>query len=206
MTIKAVFSSPFGVLMVFKSAEYSHSIRIRCCTSRSCSYHCGLQLVFVKCILYSLQSFTKSIASKGADYTMNSWMRYVQKIPTFLQAILNVTLALVALTLCFFLLKETWHIFSFIFLEESEVTAYELAARLLVFFLYFEFIALIIKYFKSGFHFPLRYFIYIGITAIIRLIIVDYEKASNTVMWSLAILILLGALFLANSRPVRNDD
>ncbi len=76
---------------------------------------------------------------------MNPWMRYVHKIPTFLQAILNVTLALVALTLCFFLLKETWHIFSFIFLEESDVTAYELAARLLVFFLYFEFIALIIR-------------------------------------------------------------
>ncbi|MFD1886431.1 phosphate-starvation-inducible protein PsiE [Paenibacillus wenxiniae] len=137
---------------------------------------------------------------------MNPWMRYVYKIPTFLQAVLNVTLALVALTLCFFLLKETWHIFSFIFLEESDVTAYELAARLLVFFLYFEFIALIIKYFKSGFHFPLRYFIYIGITAIIRLIIVDYDNATNTVMWSLAILILLGALFLANSRPVRHDD
>ncbi|WPP42474.1 phosphate-starvation-inducible protein PsiE [Paenibacillus hunanensis] len=137
---------------------------------------------------------------------MNPWMRYVYKIPTFLQAILNVTLALVALTLCFFLLKETWHIFSFIFLEESDVTAYELAARLLVFFLYFEFIALIIKYFKSGFHFPLRYFIYIGITAIIRLIIVDYDNATNTVMWSLSILILLGALFLANSRPTRDHD
>ncbi len=62
------------------------------------------------------------------------------------------------------------------------------------------------KYFKSGFHFPLRYFIYIGITAIIRLIIVDYDNATNTVMWSLSILILLGALFLANSRPTRDHD
>ncbi|MCQ4087053.1 phosphate-starvation-inducible protein PsiE [Saccharibacillus sp. JS10] len=137
---------------------------------------------------------------------MNSWMDYVKKIPAVLQAILNVALALVALTLCFFLVKETWHIFSFIFLEENEATGYELAGRLLVFFLYFEFIALIIKYFKSGFHFPLRYFIYIGITAIIRLIIVDYDNSTNTVMWSLAILILLGALFVSNARSVRNDD
>ena len=137
---------------------------------------------------------------------MNAWMTYVKKIPAVLQAILNVALALVALTLCFFLMKETWHIFSFIFLEENEATAYDLAGRLLVFFLYFEFIALIIKYFTSGFHFPLRYFIYIGITAIIRLIIVDYDKASNTVMWSLAILILLGALFVSNSRTVRSED
>lgn len=43
---------------------------------------------------------------------------------------------------------------------------------------YFEFIALIVKYFQSGFHFPLRYFVYIGITAIVRLIIVDHKSRS----------------------------
>ena len=38
-------------------------------------------------------------------------------------------------------------------------------------FLYFEFLTMIAKYYQSGLHFPLRYFIYIGIAAIIRLII-----------------------------------
>ncbi|WP_411343541.1 phosphate-starvation-inducible protein PsiE [Paenibacillus sp. WLX1005] len=137
---------------------------------------------------------------------MDRWMRYVYKIPAILQAVLNVTLGLVAFTLCFFLFKEAWHIFSFIFLDDQAATSYEFTATLLVFFLYFEFIALIIKYFKSGFHFPLRYFIYIGITAIIRLIIVDYDNAMNTMLWSIAILVLLGALFLSNSRPIRHDN
>jgi len=48
--------------------------------------------------------------------------------------------------------------------------------EILVFFLYFEFVALIVKYFKNNYHFPLRYFIYIGITAIVRLIIVEAER------------------------------
>lgn len=134
-------------------------------------------------------------------------MNYIYKVPTILQGILNVTLVLVGFTLTFFLLKETWYIFSFMFID-SDVgkTDYEFTEQLLVFFLYFEFIALIIQYFKSGFHFPLRYFIYIGITAIIRLIIIDYTNASNTLLWSISIAVLLGALVLANMKVVRRDE
>jgi len=139
--------------------------------------------------------------------TLKPWMNYIYKVPTILQGILNVTLVLVGFTLTFFLLKETWYIFSFMFID-SDVgkTDYEFTEQLLVFFLYFEFIALIIQYFKSGFHFPLRYFIYIGITAIIRLIIIDYTNASNTLLWSISIAVLLGALVLANMKVVRRDE
>ncbi|MDN4619754.1 phosphate-starvation-inducible protein PsiE [Paenibacillus sp. PsM32] len=138
---------------------------------------------------------------------MKSWMSHIYKIPAILQGILNTTLVLVGFTLTFFLLKETWYIFSFMFID-SDVgkTDYEFTEQLLVFFLYFEFIALIIQYFKSGFHFPLRYFIYIGITAIIRLIIIDYTNASNTLLWSISIAVLLGALVLANMKVVRRDE
>lgn len=134
-------------------------------------------------------------------------MSHIYKIPAILQGILNITLVLVGFTLTFFLLKETWYIFSFMFID-SDVgkTDYEFTEQLLVFFLYFEFIALIIQYFKSGFHFPLRYFIYIGITAIIRLIIIDYTNASNTLLWSISIAVLLGALVLANMKVVRRDE
>lgn len=139
--------------------------------------------------------------------TLKPWMNYIYKVPAILQGILNVTLVLVGFTLTFFLLKETWYIFSFMFID-SDVgkTDYEFTEQLLVFFLYFEFIALIIQYFKSGFHFPLRYFIYIGITAIIRLIIIDYTNASNTLLWSISIAVLLGALVLANMKVVRRDE
>ena len=76
---------------------------------------------------------------------------------------------------------------------------YEMLGELLIFFMYFEFIALIIKYFKSDFHFPLRYFIYIGITAVIRLIIIDHDQAISTFWWAI-ILAMICAFFIVNRR------
>ncbi|HEM2460584.1 TPA: phosphate-starvation-inducible PsiE family protein, partial [Listeria monocytogenes] len=67
------------------------------------------------------------------------------------------------------------------------------------------FIALIVKYFESHFHFPLRYFIYIGITAIIRFIIVDHSSATSTLILSGAILLLVAALFLANTKMLKRE-
>ena len=64
------------------------------------------------------------------------------------------------------------------------------------FFLFFEFLSLVVKYFKNNFHFPLRYFIYIGITAIIRLIIVSHESSMDLFLWASAILALVISLVL----------
>ena len=69
--------------------------------------------------------------------------------------------------------------------------------EILVFFLYFEFVALIVKYFKNNYHFPLRYFIYIGITAIIRMIIVQHDDPKSVLVWSGAILLLVISLAIA---------
>ncbi|PYE49185.1 phosphate-starvation-inducible protein PsiE [Paenibacillus barcinonensis] len=132
-----------------------------------------------------------------------------QRVTQLLQGLLNICLFFLALALSALLISETWYIMSFVYessLNRAE-SYYEMLSELLVFFLYFEFIALIIKYFKSGFHFPLRYFIYIGITAIIRLIIVDHDEAIKTFWWSMAILIMITALYIANRRKTvgQND-
>ncbi len=133
-------------------------------------------------------------------------MMQTRKLPELLQIVLNISLFLMAIVLSVLLMKETWSIFSSVFLSSEEIDSYfAFTDELLVFFLYFEFIALIVKYFKSNFHFPLRYFIYIGITAIVRLIIVDHDEALSTFWWSMAILVLIGSLFLANTRVVRKD-
>ncbi|HHF5353925.1 phosphate-starvation-inducible PsiE family protein [Haemophilus influenzae] len=54
----------------------------------------------------------------------------------------------------------------------------------------------IVQYFKSGYHFPLRYFIYAGITAMLRLIIVNHESSVDTILFAGAILIMVIALCL----------
>ncbi len=131
---------------------------------------------------------------------------HTQKLPELLQMILNVCLFVMALVLSVFLIGETWFIVNQAFFSSESMSSYFiLADELLVFFLYFEFIALIVKYFQSNFHFPLHYFIYIGITAIIRLIIVDHDDAVHTFWWTLAILALVGALFIVGRTKEKHD-
>lgn len=125
-----------------------------------------------------------------------------KKAPYLLQAFLNVCLFFLALALSTLLISETWYIVQFVYksLFNKVDSYYEMLGELLIFFMYFEFIALIIKYFKSDFHFPLRYFIYIGITAVIRLIIIDHDQAISTFWWAMAILAMICAFFIANRR------
>ncbi|SCM95989.1 Protein PsiE homolog [Bacillus mycoides] len=87
----------------------------------------------------------------------------------------------------------------------GEESSYHLIDSIVVFFLYFEFIVMIIKYFQMNFHFPLRYFIYIGITAIVRLIIIDHDSPMDSLLYACAILVLISALFIANSKIMRRD-
>ncbi|MFD2700659.1 phosphate-starvation-inducible protein PsiE [Paenibacillus shunpengii] len=134
-------------------------------------------------------------------------MNYNEKFPQVLQHILNVCLLLVGLLLCISLFKATWDIFAYVVLPtDNDKSYYEFTDDLLVFFLYFEFIALIIKYFSTGFHFPLRYFIYIGITAVIRLILIEHDRAIDTFWWAAAILVMVGALLIVNHRLLKRES
>lgn len=126
----------------------------------------------------------------------------VEFISTILQTVLNLGLLSLGLILVVFLGKETLHLADVLFAPE-QTSKYELVEGLVVYFLYFEFIALIVKYFQSGFHFPLRYFIYIGITAIVRLIIVDHKAPMDVLTYSAAILLLVITLWLCNSKRLK---
>ncbi|WP_304169753.1 phosphate-starvation-inducible protein PsiE [Lonsdalea britannica] len=122
-----------------------------------------------------------------------------------LQTILNIGLLALAIILVVFLGKETLHLAKALMVSSEKDSTYLLIESLVVYFLYFEFIALIVKYFESGYHFPLRYFVYIGITAIVRLIIVDHKNPTYTLIYAGAILILVVTLYLANSQRLRRE-
>ncbi|MGR6648130.1 phosphate-starvation-inducible protein PsiE, partial [Avibacterium paragallinarum] len=123
---------------------------------------------------------------------------FPQAISAFLQWVLNISLLVLAFILVVFLAKETYGLIMVLF-EQSEEASYVLIEKIVVYFLYFEFLALIVKYFKTDYHFPLRYFLYIGITAMVRLIIVDHSSSINTLLFSGAILLMVIALFLVST-------
>lgn len=125
-------------------------------------------------------------------------------ISSLLQWVLNISLVILAGILVIFLAQETYSLAQ-VLLTESNKASYLLIEKIVVYFLYFEFLALIVKYFKTNYHFPLRYFIYIGITAMVRLIIVDHSSAVNTLLFSGAILLMVIALFLVSSERLRKS-
>ena len=125
-------------------------------------------------------------------------------IASVLQWILNIALIILSIVLSIFLINETITFVQYIF-SAKKYTSYKLVESIIVYFLYFEFIALIIKYFKSNYHFPLRYFIYIGITALIRLIIVSHEEPMETLLYAGSILVLVISLYISNMRDLRKE-
>ena len=99
------------------------------------------------------------------------------KIPSIFQFALNIALVLLGITLCVLLGKEILYFINISIFNQGIENHYILLESILIFFLYFEFIAMIVKYFLEDYHFPLRYFLYIGITALIRLVIVDHDDS-----------------------------
>lgn len=125
----------------------------------------------------------------------------IKVIPKVLQWYLNVCLTILAVILSFLLIKEI--IVFFEVLTTYGSTDYKLfLANILIFFLYFEFITMIVKYFNEDYHFPLRYFLYIGITAMVRLIIVEHDHPRDTLIYSLVILVLIICYFIINITPL----
>ena len=121
-------------------------------------------------------------------------------IPQVLQIILNISLTILALVLSIMLVIELVEFIQMLFSSKKRDYKYFLD-NILVFFLYFEFITMIVKYFEEDYHFPLRYFMYIGITAMVRLIIVEHEQPTDTLVFSLVILVLIIGYYIINITP-----
>lgn len=122
---------------------------------------------------------------------------FLQQVSTFFQWVLNFTLFSIGIVLTVAVLNTAFYIVTLIpGLFTTDVAYTTFLEEIINFFLFFEFLSLVVKYFKNNFHFPLRYFIYIGITAIIRLIIVSHESSMNLFLWSSAILALVISLVL----------
>ena len=130
------------------------------------------------------------------------WIR----ISKLLLTIKNIALVGVAISLCIDLINT---IISLGYVTWANIQGYStyslVIEELITFFLYFEFIALIVKYFKNNFHFPLDFFLYIGITAIVRLLIIDHESAFDNLIWSVAILVLVCSLVLVEKFIGHNE-
>ena len=128
--------------------------------------------------------------------------RFGKFISEFFQWTLNLSLLVAGLLLFYSLFSEAYSLYE---LLANHSEKFQIVEKIVIFFLYFEFLALIVQYFKYNYHFPLRYFLYIGITAMVRLIIVDHSNAMHTLLFALSILVMIIALYLVHSDRLRKS-
>lgn len=128
--------------------------------------------------------------------------RFGKLISETFQWVLNLSLLVTGVLLGYSLFAEAYSLYV---LLSGQSEKFQLVETIVIFFLYFEFLALIVQYFKYNYHFPLRYFLYIGITAMVRLIIVDHSNAVHTLLFALAILVMIVALYLVHSDRLRKS-
>jgi protein PsiE len=131
-----------------------------------------------------------------------SGLKHSTYISRFLQWISSAGLFFLAIILITFLGKEILILVGLIFSKASILTMHSLLESIVTYFLYFEFIALIIMYFKSHYEFPLKYFLHIGITALIRLIIIEHKGYVEVLAYSGSILLLVVALHIASREGI----
>lgn len=118
-------------------------------------------------------------------------MRKYLTVTKLLHMVLNSSLFLLAIALIYLLGKEGFHLLQLALFGGTSDTHTALLVGILTFFLYFEFLSMILKYYQEDYHFPLRYFMYVGITATVRLIVVDHKDGSQTLYFAGTILLLV---------------
>lgn len=107
-------------------------------------------------------------------------------IARFFQLITNIFWVLVALLSAIYAGLEIINLSKTLLKDTYEVN--KVLHQVVTIFLFIEIVTMVKKYFEENYHFPLRYVIYIAITALARHIIGDFNHA---VEYSISILILV---------------
>jgi len=116
------------------------------------------------------------------------------RIINVFQFILNSSLIILGIILTILMIRELWNIL--LLTTTATINVHNVLQEILVFFLYFAFVSMIVKYFRENYHFPMRYLLYIGITGTLRFIIVDRDKPLDVLILSFVILVLMIAYSL----------
>jgi protein PsiE len=112
-----------------------------------------------------------------------------ESVTNIFQWILNLSLIVLGLILSIFMVREIWIITQYAF--EPLLDIHNILQDVLMFFLFFAFLSTIVTYFKENYHFPIRYLLYIGITATLRFIIVNRDNPIENLTLSIVILVLM---------------
>ncbi|MDT2921132.1 phosphate-starvation-inducible protein PsiE [Lactococcus lactis] len=112
----------------------------------------------------------------------------------------------VGLLMVYFLFREVYNLVLLAFLSESEVHYYDILESILSFFIFFEFLTLIITSLRNKGHVSLIFLLSLGITSLIRLLLTYHERLVGVLLIASAILILIIGVFVLKKFVFPNDD
>ncbi len=128
---------------------------------------------------------------------MGQWLLQIEKkILAFLMALSSIALVLVGIIITFFLFKEVYHLFTFALAVDTNTIYYDALESILSFFLFFEFLTLIITSIKNQGHVSLSFLLTLGLTALIRLLLTYHDQVFGLVVIAISIVLLLFGMTL----------
>ncbi|BAL51359.1 MULTISPECIES: phosphate-starvation-inducible protein PsiE [Lactococcus] len=136
----------------------------------------------------------------------NFFNRIELKFANLLSKISFMLLMVVGLLMVYFLFREVYNLVLLAFLSESEVHYYDILESILSFFIFFEFLTLIITSLRNKGHVSLIFLLSLGITSLIRLLLTYHERLVGVLLIASAILILIIGVFVLKKFVFPNDD
>ncbi|MCH4171355.1 MAG: phosphate-starvation-inducible PsiE family protein [Lactobacillus sp.] len=117
-------------------------------------------------------------------------MKHVKVTLThFTNIVIDAFLTVLAILMLVAMVKQLIVLGEYAFAEKLSFTT--MITNSLSFFMYFEFTMMIKKYIDEGHHIPIRYLVYIALTAILRQEMVTHDDATQTLILSIAIFLLV---------------
>lgn len=117
--------------------------------------------------------------------------KFESKTLIFLEKLSFLALILVGLLITFFIFKEIFNMIMLVFKAEMPTQYYKILDSVLSFFIFFEFLTLIITSIKHKGHVSLIFLLSLGVTALIRVVLTYHDNLIGTLAVSVSILILI---------------
>ncbi|MBD3330924.1 phosphate-starvation-inducible protein PsiE [Candidatus Peregrinibacteria bacterium] len=123
-------------------------------------------------------------------------MKFIKKLKTCIEKILHIPTAGILFLIAVFFSVLIIQIFAAVVIDyvSNGFEMQHFLERIFLIFLFIEVVASIKIYFAEGYHFPLRFFVYIGITDLVRYTIINHEDPRNVLLNTISIFILILAL------------
>ncbi|QDK71020.1 phosphate-starvation-inducible protein PsiE [Lactococcus protaetiae] len=114
-----------------------------------------------------------------------------EKMVKFLSRISFLSLMVVGLVIVFFLFREIYSMVTMAFQADSSTHYYEVLQSILSFFIFFEFLTLIITSIRNKGHVSLIFLLSLGITSLIRVLLTYHDQLIGLIAISSSILLLI---------------